>query len=124
MTSFFTLTVSRGASLPAAYSTPVAEMLPDVAFEKMMRVTVALGRMARFARGGSGSMYAERAYERVQFVGLMAEAAMNPPQPSPPFASGFMGIPTAARVFVQFPTTGTMLHVSQSVKATKIKWDK
>ena len=113
--------VLLGASLELANSTPVAVKLFAFEVSKTMRVTVALGRIARLLRGGSGSMYAERAYERVQFVGLMAEAAMNPPQPSPPFASGFMGIPTAARVFVQFPTTGTMLYVSRSAKVTIIR---
>lgn len=76
----------------------------------MTRVTVELERIARLARGGRGSMYAEREYERVQFVGLIAEDAMKPPQPSPPLGSSLVGMPALASVSVQFPTIGTMLH--------------
>lgn len=111
MTSLFTITVFRFPVVPSyvyVHSTLDALSSPLVVFvpEKIRRVTVALGRMSKFGRGGSGSMYAEREYERVQLVGLMADVAMNEPEPSPPSASVVAGMPSAVRVFVQSPTIG------------------
>lgn len=106
-----TLTVCLCAVRELANSTEFTVRFPWVEFDaKISRVTVAFARMARFDRGGSGSMYAEREYERVQFVGLIVEVAMNPPQPSPPFASAEKGIPMSTSVWVQLPTTGRMLR--------------
>lgn len=62
ITSLFTLTVFRTPAELVAYSTAVATRpLGFVTVPlKIILVTVALGRMARFGRGGSGSIYAER----------------------------------------------------------------
>ena len=76
--------VLRGASLELANSTPVAVKLFAFEVSKTMRVTVALGRIARLLRGGSGSMYPEREYERVQSDGLIDEDATYAPHEVPP----------------------------------------
>lgn len=108
ITSLFTLTCFLAPFVPSSvlvHSTAVAFSPADVfVLAKIILVTVALGRMSRFARGGNGSMYAERAYERVQLAGFIAEVAMNAPAPNPPFASGEGGIPIQSSVAVQRPT--------------------
>lgn len=62
-------------------------------------------------------MYALRASERVQFVGLMADVVMNPPNGSPLNWSVHLGIPAFSNVGNQRPTTGRVLkktHVLDS----------
>ena len=67
-------------------------------------------------------MYAEREYERVQLAGLIVDVAMNPPQPSPPFASAEKGMPMSESVVVQLPTTGRMLQkIVSARKCTREK---
>ena len=109
ITSFLTETVWRAAAASLAYSTPVAVRFDEFEVSKRMRVTVAFGRIARFARGGRGSMYPEREYERVQFAGLSAELAMYAPAPFPLYASADTRTPRLPTVSVQFPTVGIML---------------
>ena len=112
--------------MPVKHAVSVSWLCDEVAHDKLTvrfpwvefdantrRVTVAFARMARFDRGGRGSMYAEREYERVQFVGFIVEVAIKPPQPSPPFASAEKGIPMSESVVVQLPTTGRMLGTGE-----------
>ena len=60
-------------------------------------------RTARLSRGGSGSMYPDRAYDRVQLEGFSDEVAMYAPQPLPPYASFVTSTPAFASVSVQVP---------------------
>jgi hypothetical protein len=98
--SFFTPTRDVGAPRAVAHSTAttLSPEDPEVVFENMRRVAVALGRMAKLDRKGSGSIYAEREYERVQLEGLIDDVAMKPPHPAPPLESGDGGIPDICRV--------------------------
>lgn len=56
ITSLLTPTVERGELASAAHSTPVAVRLVVLLSANRTRVTVALGRMAKLGRGGSGSI--------------------------------------------------------------------
>jgi hypothetical protein len=97
ITSLFTPTVFGADVGELAYSTPDAvRLLPN-----RILVTITLVRMSRLLRGGRGSMYAEREYERVQLLGFIVDAAMNEPHVCPSYGSGLSGIPSAAIVGTQ-----------------------
>ena len=50
-------------------------------------VAITFGRMWRLLRGGRGSMYAEREYERVQLLGFIDDVAINEPHVCPLYVS-------------------------------------
>jgi len=97
ITSLFTPTELLADVEEVAYSTPDAvRLLPNKSL-----VTITFGRMWRLLRGGRGSMYAEREYERVQLLGFIVDAATNEPHVCPSYGSGLSGIPSADSVGTQ-----------------------
>lgn len=78
ITSLLTRTEFLGDVEELAYSTADA-----VKSLNKSLVAITFGRTWRLLRGGRGSMYAEREYERVQLVGFIDDVVMNDPHVCP-----------------------------------------
>ena len=87
-------------------------MFPEesVSLESTTRTTVDSTRICRFERGGRGSIYAEREYDRVQLAGLIEDAVMKPPMVVPAFGFADGGIPIADSEEVQLLTALIILE--------------
>jgi hypothetical protein len=82
ITSLLTRTEFLADVEELAYSTADAVRLLSKSL-----VTITFGRMWRLLRGGRGSMYAEREYERVQLLGFIDDVAINEPHVCPLYVS-------------------------------------